>query len=230
MSIGRGSWVFKRGEWTDIRQDVWLNEPGKQDGGFNIWSVPPPSLSLKRLATDEVIPRRINGKLILSSSTVFYRNLPNIKVGLPGTIPTPRVELIDYDSLPANITIPNGGFARPPSFVIPPSSPASSSSAPMPERTLPIALVSKLALPESISNQLEEEKNQGMEIRRRQVSFEDKAISISPLDEGVFDSTSLAEDQKIRTSTFLPIGFIGIMFSQSTFFSSGYLVRCEGGY
>jgi hypothetical protein len=44
MSIGRGSWTFKRGEWSNIRQDIWLNTPGKPDGGFNIWSVVAPSL------------------------------------------------------------------------------------------------------------------------------------------------------------------------------------------
>ena len=39
MSIGRGSWTFKTGQWTNIRQDIWLNTPGVADGGFNIWSV-----------------------------------------------------------------------------------------------------------------------------------------------------------------------------------------------
>lgn len=39
MSIGRGSWTFRRGEWSNIRQDIWLNTPGKADGGFNIWCV-----------------------------------------------------------------------------------------------------------------------------------------------------------------------------------------------
>lgn len=46
--IGRGSWTFKTGEWTDIRQDVWMNTPGVADGGFNIWCVlssPLPSVS-----------------------------------------------------------------------------------------------------------------------------------------------------------------------------------------
>lgn len=37
MSIGRGSWTFKTGEWNDLKQDIWLNTPGKADGGFNIW-------------------------------------------------------------------------------------------------------------------------------------------------------------------------------------------------
>lgn len=37
MSIGRGSWTFERGAWSNIRQDIWLNTPGKPDGGFNIW-------------------------------------------------------------------------------------------------------------------------------------------------------------------------------------------------
>ncbi|GAA5890917.1 hypothetical protein JCM8208_003096 [Rhodotorula glutinis] len=88
MSIGRGSWTFKTGEWTDIRQDVWLNTPGKADGGFNIW---------------------INGKLVLSSSEVYYRNSA---VGQIGTGPSNStlVPLIDYDALPDTVSIPNGGF------------------------------------------------------------------------------------------------------------------------
>ncbi|WWD09742.1 hypothetical protein V865_007870 [Kwoniella europaea PYCC6329] len=53
LSIGRGSWTFERGAWTDIRQDVWLNTPGKNDGGFNIW---------------------INGKLVVHADDVFYRD------------------------------------------------------------------------------------------------------------------------------------------------------------
>lgn len=39
MSIGRGSWYWKRGDWTNVRQDIWLNTPGVADGGFNIWCV-----------------------------------------------------------------------------------------------------------------------------------------------------------------------------------------------
>ncbi|GAA6056485.1 hypothetical protein JCM3770_007025 [Rhodotorula araucariae] len=89
MSIGRGSWTFKTGEWTNIRQDIWLNTPGVADGGFNIW---------------------INDKLVLSSSQVYYRNSA---VGLIGGGPasnTSSTVLIDYDALPADVVIPNGGF------------------------------------------------------------------------------------------------------------------------
>ncbi|WVQ69684.1 uncharacterized protein L199_007904 [Kwoniella botswanensis] len=53
LSIGRGSWTFQRGAWTDIRQDVWLNTPGMNDGGFNIW---------------------INGNLVVHADDVFYRD------------------------------------------------------------------------------------------------------------------------------------------------------------
>lgn len=31
LSIGRGSWTFPPGDWTTIRQDVWLNTPGQND-------------------------------------------------------------------------------------------------------------------------------------------------------------------------------------------------------
>ena len=34
LSIGRGSFVFKRSSWTRVKQTVWLNTPGKNNGGF----------------------------------------------------------------------------------------------------------------------------------------------------------------------------------------------------
>ncbi|GAA6036980.1 hypothetical protein JCM8097_005489 [Rhodosporidiobolus ruineniae] len=93
MSIGRGSWTFKTGEWTDIRQDIWLNTPGVADGGFNIW---------------------VNGELVLHSDQVYYRNSAVGNVGIPGQNST-SIELIDYDSIPDNVVIPNGGFVNYPS-------------------------------------------------------------------------------------------------------------------
>lgn len=52
LSIGRGAWKFVRGDWTTIRQDIWLNTPGQNDGGFNIW---------------------INGQLVMSANEIRYR-------------------------------------------------------------------------------------------------------------------------------------------------------------
>lgn len=70
-SIGRGSFSFARGEWTDVRQDLWLNTPGESDGGFNLWCV---LSSLCAFRYDVEIAYRINGKLALSSSNVYYRH------------------------------------------------------------------------------------------------------------------------------------------------------------
>ncbi|WVQ99507.1 hypothetical protein IAU59_006642 [Kwoniella sp. CBS 9459] len=56
LSIGRGAWKFALGDWTTVRQDVWLNTPGQNDGGFNIW---------------------VNGQLVLSASDVRYRENPD---------------------------------------------------------------------------------------------------------------------------------------------------------
>lgn len=52
LSIGRGASKFPRGRWTTIRQDIWLNTPGINDGGFNIW---------------------INDRLVLTYDQVRYR-------------------------------------------------------------------------------------------------------------------------------------------------------------
>ncbi|GAA5877398.1 hypothetical protein JCM16303_003316 [Sporobolomyces ruberrimus] len=88
MSIGRGSWTFKTGEWTDLRQDIWLNTPGKANGGFNIW---------------------VNGQIVLHSDSVYYRNSA-AGLNSNGTGNGTIMDLIDYDSLPEDLIIPNGGF------------------------------------------------------------------------------------------------------------------------
>lgn len=55
-------------------------------------------------------PPRVNNKLVLHSNSVYYRNTA---AGLisngTGTGPS-NLPLIDYDALPDNLTIPNGGF------------------------------------------------------------------------------------------------------------------------
>ncbi|KAG0143823.1 hypothetical protein CROQUDRAFT_672703 [Cronartium quercuum f. sp. fusiforme G11] len=51
-SIGRGSFNFTKGNWVNVRQDIWLNNDNQNDGGFNIW---------------------INDKIVLHSDQVFYR-------------------------------------------------------------------------------------------------------------------------------------------------------------
>ncbi|KZO92392.1 polysaccharide lyase family 14 protein [Calocera viscosa TUFC12733] len=38
QSIGRGSFNFTRGGWTQVRQTVRLNTPGMWDGGFDLWA------------------------------------------------------------------------------------------------------------------------------------------------------------------------------------------------
>ncbi|KAG1722332.1 polysaccharide lyase family 14 protein [Suillus paluster] len=37
LSIGRGSFHYSRGNWTNLRQDIVLNTPGKQDGAFTLF-------------------------------------------------------------------------------------------------------------------------------------------------------------------------------------------------
>ncbi|WWC60724.1 uncharacterized protein I303_103300 [Kwoniella dejecticola CBS 10117] len=91
LSIGRGSWTFQRGEWTNIRQDVWLNTPGRNDGGFNIW---------------------INGKLMVHANDVFFRDVTetclasmgNSAALWSGLSPIKRDEEPDADSLDTFIT------------------------------------------------------------------------------------------------------------------------------
>ncbi|KAI5479287.1 alginate lyase, polysaccharide lyase family 14 protein [Pseudohyphozyma bogoriensis] len=95
MTIGRGSWYFKTGEWTQLRQDIWLNTPGKADGGFNIW---------------------VNGDLVLHSDSVYYRNSAAGKLA-NGTADNP-IPLFDYEDLPDTVEIPNGGFITDPTSTL----------------------------------------------------------------------------------------------------------------
>ncbi|KAK4701945.1 hypothetical protein P7C70_g4280, partial [Phenoliferia sp. Uapishka_3] len=55
LSIGRGAWTFKTGEWTHVRQDVVLNTPGVADGSFQVF---------------------INDALMLKVDAVVYRKAP----------------------------------------------------------------------------------------------------------------------------------------------------------
>ncbi|GAA5954385.1 hypothetical protein JCM3765_004444 [Sporobolomyces pararoseus] len=108
MSIGRGSWTFKTGEWTDLRQDIWLNTPGKANGGFNIW---------------------VNGEIVLHSDSVYYRNSAAGLIS-NGTAGGNIMDLIDYDSLPDDLVIPNGGFKTNPLLNTTSTLPAPTASTP----------------------------------------------------------------------------------------------------
>lgn len=56
ISIGRGSFSFKQGEWTQLRQEVRLNTPGEQDGGFVLW---------------------VDGAKVLERRDIYYRSAPD---------------------------------------------------------------------------------------------------------------------------------------------------------
>ncbi|KAG0699026.1 hypothetical protein DFH29DRAFT_983691 [Suillus ampliporus] len=58
LSIGRGSFHYSRGNWTNLRQDVVLNTPGKQDGAFTLF---------------------VNGKQVINRTDIFYRDAPQQK-------------------------------------------------------------------------------------------------------------------------------------------------------
>jgi hypothetical protein len=53
LSIGRGSFSWKVGGWTTVRQTVFLNTPGRQDGIFTL---------------------DVDGKRVISRSDVLYRD------------------------------------------------------------------------------------------------------------------------------------------------------------
>ncbi|KAG1731175.1 uncharacterized protein EDB91DRAFT_1058886, partial [Suillus paluster] len=58
LSIGRGSFHYSRGNWTNLRQDIVLNTPGKQDGAFTLF---------------------MDGKQATNRTDIFYRDAPQQK-------------------------------------------------------------------------------------------------------------------------------------------------------
>ncbi|KAK4683412.1 hypothetical protein P7C73_g6857, partial [Tremellales sp. Uapishka_1] len=76
LSIGRGAWTFAKGAWTTIRQDIWLNSAGQNDGGFNIW---------------------INDQLVLHANSVFYRD-PTDGCATHFGVEEPSAEQADADA------------------------------------------------------------------------------------------------------------------------------------
>jgi hypothetical protein len=53
LSIARGSFSFTPGAWTDVKQTVYLNTPGQQDGAFLL---------------------EVNGKFVIDRKDVYYRD------------------------------------------------------------------------------------------------------------------------------------------------------------
>ncbi|EKM56085.1 polysaccharide lyase family 14 protein [Phanerochaete carnosa HHB-10118-sp] len=54
LSVGRGSFNFTPGGWTHVKQTVWLNTPGQQDGGFVL---------------------EVDGREVINRDDVFYRDV-----------------------------------------------------------------------------------------------------------------------------------------------------------
>lgn len=51
-SIGRGQWVFPTGKWTEVRQEVRLNSPDREDGEVAVW---------------------VDGRMVLDSAGIRFR-------------------------------------------------------------------------------------------------------------------------------------------------------------
>ncbi|EIM82391.1 uncharacterized protein STEHIDRAFT_34270, partial [Stereum hirsutum FP-91666 SS1] len=52
LSLARGSFTFKAGAWTHVRQTIRLNTPGEQDGGMVL---------------------EVDGKRVIERGDVYYR-------------------------------------------------------------------------------------------------------------------------------------------------------------
>lgn len=94
-----------------------------------------------RALPDELPRRRINGKIALHSDTVYYRNSVSGLVS-NGTSTGDIATLINYDSIPDDVVIPNGGFK---------DYPAGNSSAPVSSGVFQPTFVTKILNPTATS-------------------------------------------------------------------------------
>lgn len=57
FSIGRGAFNFTAGDWTHVAQNVVLNTPGNNDGGFTLL---------------------VDGRPVITRSDIFYRDVAQL--------------------------------------------------------------------------------------------------------------------------------------------------------
>lgn len=87
LSIGRGSFNWTAGAWTNVRQTVALNTPGERDGGFSL---------------------DVNGKRVIDRRDVFYRDVVKLPPpGLDKPKPKPVPVSPKYSQVPSKTLKPN---------------------------------------------------------------------------------------------------------------------------
>ncbi len=84
-SLGRGSWVWPTGVWTEVQQHVRLNTPGRADGLVQVW---------------------LNGVLVLDETGLLFRTTPTLRIdglffstffgGGDASWATPREQSVDF--------------------------------------------------------------------------------------------------------------------------------------
>lgn len=144
---------------------------------------------------------RVNGEIVLKSDTVYYRN--SVLGNLANGTAVPPVPLIDYDSLPDNVIIPNGGLTA-----YPTAAAASSSSTP----TFSISLLTKIVGTGTATSQSVETATVVVEPvdwenrkKRRSIKFNQE----SDLEKRV-EVKAEAIQKRATASSLLPITFMGM--------------------
>ncbi|KAF8954971.1 hypothetical protein BDZ97DRAFT_361600 [Flammula alnicola] len=94
LSIGRGSFNWVAGAWTTVRQTVFLNTPGKQDGSFVL---------------------DVNGERVIDRNDVFYREDLSSGSGESDTKTThaPTKTTSKKDEKPTSSSTDDGGLLGP---------------------------------------------------------------------------------------------------------------------
>lgn len=153
--------------------------------------------------------RRINNKLVLTSSSVYYRNAVLSGGNVNGTAPPP-MNLIDYDAIPDDVAIPNGGFKQYPPVV-------STSTISLPTGGFSTSLVSKIIItPTPTTTRRGIMSYENAEARKRS-----EAVEPTPIFRAARKVVDLIptkrEDMlaKRAVTTVLPIGFKGMMIGTS---------------
>lgn len=157
--------------------------------------------------------RRVNNKLVLSSSSVYYRNAVLGGANYNGTAPDP-ITLIDYDSLPDTLVIPNGGFKS--NLLLSTSLPTSTG--------FTASLVTKVvatATSTPTHRGIESYDHAGAKKRSEEV----EPTPIFRMARRVVDLEAKVVVEKRAVTTALPIGFMGMMVGASPFLPSLFRAR-----
>lgn len=156
-------------------------------------------------ATADSLTIRVNNRLALSADSVYYRNSAVGGIVTNGT--ASNITLIDYDNLPADIVIPNGGFVTDPTLGNQPS--------------MSFSLETKVVSPTASPIRGPRTPRPDLYNKRSRIEFatataEPTAPTGMPRRATDEQATAVSLEKRAASNT-LPVLFKGLMFRESAF-------------